>query len=370
MHLVAEERTIANMLRDAGYDTGLFGKWHCNGVFNKPEQPQPDHHGFDYWFATQNNAAPSHENPTNFVRNGQAVGPQIGFSCQIVAKEASQWISNREDRSKPFFSFVCFHEPHEPVASPEDLVERYSLVAKNRDEAQYFANVENMDAAIGDLMRTLEQLEIADNTLVFFTSDNGPETLNRYKTANRSYGTPGSLRGMKLWVYEGGIRVPGIAHWPKGIAPGQIIHEPVCSVDLLPTLATLSGARLETNRSLDGTDLAGLLTSSAKVERQTPLYWFYYRAYPQPKAALRDGDWMVLGHWDGPHLGPGGSVQQGDVDLIKKHNLAKFELYNVREDPSQSHDLANSEPQLLQRMARMLSDKYIEIRSETRQWTE
>ena len=121
MHMAAEERTIANVLRNAGYDTGLFGKWHCNGVFNKPDQPQPDQHGFDHWYATQNNAAPSHENPTNFVRNGREVGPQFGFSCRLVAQEASHWISNRADRSKPFFGFVCFHEPHEPVASPLDL---------------------------------------------------------------------------------------------------------------------------------------------------------------------------------------------------------------------------------------------------------
>jgi arylsulfatase A len=370
MHMAAEERTIANVLRNAGYDTGLFGKWHCNGVFNKPDQPQPDQHGFDHWYATQNNAAPSHENPTNFVRNGREVGPQVGFSCRLVAQEASHWISNRADRSKPFFGFVCFHEPHEPVASPVDLVEQYARVARSKDEAQYFANVENMDAAVGDLMEALEEQGFAENTLVFFTSDNGPETLSRYKTAYRSYGTPGSLRGMKLWVYEGGIRVPGIAYWPKGIAPGQTVREPVCSLDLLPTFATLSGEDISTGKALDGTDLTGLLTNGAMLERSAPLYWFYYRAYPHPKAALRDGDWIVLGRWDGPDLGPGGSVQKGDVDLIKKHNLIGFELYNLKDDPSQSRDLASSEPERLQILAKQLIEKYTEIRSEGKRWSD
>ena len=156
MHLAADQRTIANLLRDAGYDTGLFGKWHCNGLFNNPQQPQPNDHGFDHWYATQNNAAPSHQNPTNFVRNGVNVGPQVGFSCQLVAQEASQWISNRSDPSKPFFGLVCFHEPHEPVASPPETVKRYTGVASNADQAQYFANVENMDSAVGDLMKTLQ----------------------------------------------------------------------------------------------------------------------------------------------------------------------------------------------------------------------
>lgn len=368
MHLAADQPTLASMLGDAGYDTGLFGKWHCNGLFNKPDQPQPNDHGFDHWYATQNNAAPSHENPTNFVRNGDPVGPQVGFSCQLVAQEASHWIRSRKDQSKPFFSFVCFHEPHEPVASPMELVEGYTAVASNTDQAQYFANVENMDAAVGDLMKTLQELGLEENTLIFFSSDNGPETLDRYKTANRSHGSPGSLRGMKLWIYEGGIRVPGIAYWPKSIAPGQTVCEPVCSLDLLPTFANLSGGRIDKTKSIDGTDLTDLLTQGASPKRHTPLYWFYYRAYPKPKAALRDGDWMVLGHWDGPDLGPGGSVQKGDTDLIKQHKLVGFELYNIKNDPMQSQDLAGSEPERLDRLARKLREKYTQIQTEGRSW--
>ena len=173
---------------------------------------------------------------------------------------------------------------------------------------------------------------------------------------------------MKLWVYDGGIRVPGIAYWPKGIAPGQTIDQPVCSLDLLPTLATLSGGRLEPEKPLDGADLTGLLTRGTAIERLTPLFWFYYRAYPKPKAALREGDWMVLGHWDGPDLGPGGSVQKGDTDLIKKHDLVEFELYNIKEDPAQSRDLAKSQPERLQALAKKLTDKYTQIRREGRHW--
>ncbi len=368
MHMGADERTIANVLRDAGYDTGLFGKWHCNGVFNGPEQPQPDQHGFDYWFATQNNASPSHANPINFVRNGKDVGPQLGYSCQLVAKEASQWITNRKSAAKPFFGFVCFHEPHEPVDSPANLVKRYAGVAKNDDEAQYFANVENMDAAVGSLMKTLEAQGLTENTLIFFTSDNGPETLNRYKSADRSYGTVGPLRGMKLWIYDGGIRVPGIVRWPAAIKAGQTIHEPVCSVDLMPTFTRLAGGELPQSKPLDGADLTALFTHGGSVERTTPLFWSYYRAFPKPKAALREGDWMVLGYWDGPDLGPGGSVQHGDSELIKKHELVGFELYNLKDDPAQSRDLAGSEPQRLQTLAKKLVAKYTEIRDEGPIW--
>ena len=191
----AEETTIARLLQKAGYATCQTGKWHCNSHFNSPQQPQPGDFGFDHWFATQNNAAPSHENPMNFVRNGEAVGKLEGFSCQLVADEAIRWLENHAKTSpdQPFFLFTTFHEPHEPIASPPELVAKYKPVAKNEDEAQFFANVENMDNATGRLLKTLEKLGQRENTLIFFTADNGPETLNRYRGARRSYGRPGPL---------------------------------------------------------------------------------------------------------------------------------------------------------------------------------
>ncbi|MCH2602617.1 MAG: sulfatase-like hydrolase/transferase [Pedosphaera sp.] len=190
MHLRKDEVTVAGILKASGYDTAHVGKWHCNGKFNSPAQPQPGDHGFNHWFATQNNAAPSHKNPRNFVRNGKSVGPMEGYACQLVVDEGVDWLRNGRDKQKPFFLFTCFHEPHEPVASPGKMTAGYSEVARNKLEAEYFANVENMDAAVGKLMAALDELKLADNTLVFFTSDNGPETLRRYGGAARSFGSP------------------------------------------------------------------------------------------------------------------------------------------------------------------------------------
>src|SRR5688572_14900818 len=231
MHLTRDEVTIATILAQAGYSTCHVGKWHLNGRFNQPDQPQPGDHGFDHWMSTQNNAGPSHENPENFVRNGERIGPQQGFSCQIVADEAIGWLKAGRDANKPFFQFVCFHEPHEPIASPADLVEQYLPLAKspiedtrgkpgtsantdhdaqrdNQGRALFYANVANVDRAVGRILAALDELKLAQNTLVFFSSDNGPETLNRYETGWRSHGSPGPLRGMKLHCYDGGIRVP------------------------------------------------------------------------------------------------------------------------------------------------------------------
>src|SRR5262245_22873185 len=133
VHMRPSEVTLPKLLKEAGYATFLAGKWHCNTLFNSDTQPKPSDFGFDYWFAAQNNALPSHENPENFVRNGKAVGKLQGFSCNLVAKEAVDWLADRSKRKpeQPFFLYVAFHEPHERVASPPALVKRYLAAARN-----------------------------------------------------------------------------------------------------------------------------------------------------------------------------------------------------------------------------------------------
>ena len=196
VHMRAEEVTLPVVLRTAGYATAMAGKWHCNAAFNDPRQPQPGDAGFDHWMATQNNAHPSHENPDNYVRNGKRVGPLKGYSCRLAAAEGIAWLDSQRERraDQPFFLYLAFHEPHEPVKSPPELVAGYSNVARNNDEAEYFANVENVDLAVGDVLDGADRLRVADNTLVLFTSDNGPESLKRYPAGTRCYGSPGPLR--------------------------------------------------------------------------------------------------------------------------------------------------------------------------------
>ena len=174
VHLQKGEETIPARLKTVGYQTALVGKWHSSSLFNNPAQPQPDYFGFDHWFATHNNASPSHENPKNFVRNGEKVGPTEGFSCQLVVDEAISWLETTE-KEKPFYLQVTFHEPHEPIASPKEMVDEYFQYANGEPEAQFFANVANVDKAVGRLLKYLDK-NGKDNTLVIFTSDNGPET--------------------------------------------------------------------------------------------------------------------------------------------------------------------------------------------------
>ena len=365
VHLPARERTLATLLRSAGYRTAQVGKWHLNGVFNDPRQPQPGEHGFDHWFATQNNAAPSHEDPRNFVRNGAEVGPLRGYSCQLVADEAIAWLEARP-ADAPFFLFVCFHEPHEPVASPPDLVRGYEAEARSPGEAQYLANITNLDRAVGRIIERLDALGLGEDTVVLFTSDNGPETLDRYRGASRSHGSPGPLRGMKLWLYEGGIRVPGLLRWSGRVPGGQVVDVPFCGVDVLPTLCALAGVEPPADRILDGSDATPLLEGRA-FDRDRPLYWHYYRALGDPKAALREGRWMILASRVGtPALGR--NINERSMAAIKGERLERFELYDLSRDPAQQQDLAAVHPELLERLKRRLLERHAEVREEGVRW--
>ena len=224
-----EEVTIAQILQKAGYRTCHAGKWHLNSEIDGSERT-PGEAGFDHWLYTQNNAAPSHLDPTNFVRNGKRVGKLEGPSSHLVVAEAIQFLKDHE--AEPFFLNLWFHETHEPVAAADEFLKLYPK-EENLDRRHYLGDVSQMDAAVGKLMKYLDDNGLRDNTFVFFTSDNGPETLKRYANGTRSYGSPGPLRGMKLHVTEGGYRVPGIIRWPGHVKAGEVWSEPICSVDLL-----------------------------------------------------------------------------------------------------------------------------------------
>lgn len=340
VHMRKQETTIAHVLQRAGYATCMSGKWHCNSRFNARDQPQPGDAGFDHWFGTQNNAAPSHENPVNYVRNGEKVGPLEGFSCQLAADEAIHWMETRDkkDDDQPFFVYLAFHEPHEPVASPKNLVAKYAPQSKTPDQAQYFANVTNMDQAVGRVVEALDQLGERDNTLVVFSSDNGPETLNRYRSANRSHGTPGPLRGMKLWTTDAGFRVAGILNWPAKIQQPFISDATVSSLDFLPTFCELANGDLP-QRTLDGVSFLPLLDGQ-EIERPRPLIWCYYNSLNEHQVAMRLGRWKMLARLDGGNLPKLQNVNTATSDVVKSAKLTDFELYDVTSDVAESKDLA------------------------------
>jgi arylsulfatase A len=369
VHLRRDEVTLPRLLQQAGYATAVAGKWHCNARFNHPAQAQPHDAGFDHWFATQNNAAPSHQNPSNYVRNGKPVGPLEGYSCLLAAREAIGWLEQQRARKpeQPFFLYVPFHEPHEPVASPPELVAKYQGKARNENEAQYFANVENVDAAVGELLAALDRLELAPDTIVLFTSDNGPETLDRYRGSQRSYGSPGPLRGMKLWTTEAGVRVPGILRWPSQIKPGQVSDEPVSALDLLPTFSALAGVKVPARLHLDGVDFRSAFNGGA-INRSQPLFWIYFNALNEQRVALRDGPWKLLAKLDDGALPKFENVTEATAPAVREAKLTGYSLYKLTEDISEARDLTAHEPDRVRQLAAKMESLYREMTATMHVW--
>jgi arylsulfatase A len=359
MHLRKSEITVAKILQQAGYATCHVGKWHLNGAFNKPTQPQPSDHGFDHWFSAQNNAIPSHLNPNNFVRNGTPVGVQKGYSSQIVADEALQWLKSGRDATKPFFLYVCFHEPHEPIASDEKFSKLYPS-----DDPTYSAhhgNITQMDDSFGRLMRGLDELNLRESTFVMFTSDNGPAITPRHP-----HGSAGPLRNKKGSVFEGGIREPGIVRWPGKSQAGSTSDEPVCGVDFLPTVCEITGLAVPSDRKIDGASFLPVLTGGV-IRRTTPLYWHFNQAFGGPHVAMRVGDWKILATLDKPAAAGTVINEQTEADF-KSAEFAKLELYNLRDDIAESRDLASSQPAKLNELRTLVAAKYQEVRAESPVW--
>ncbi len=360
MHLRREEITVATLLRKAGYDTCHVGKWHLNGDFNLPTQPQPWDHGFNYWFSTQNNALPNHRNPDNFVRNGKPAGQLKGYAAPLVTDEAIHWLKEVRDKTKPFFMYVCYHEPHEPIASDKRFADLYPS-----DDPGYRAhhgNITQLDDSFGRLAETIDELGLRDNTFVFFTSDNGPAI-----TGIHPHGSAGPLRGKKGYLYEGGIRVPGIIRWPGHVEAGSESDVAVSGVDLLPTLCDLAGVAVPGRRTLDGISIRPLL-AGAPLERKTPLYWHFLRARGMPKIAMRIGDWKILAHLDQPDLRVTADIVPDEMRMLKTAKLARFELYNLRDDIGETRNLAEREAQQLAKLADRLRSMYADVQAASPVW--
>lgn len=343
VHLRTSEVTIATLLRRLGYATCHVGKWHLNGLFNNAKQPQPNDHGYDWWLATQNNAAPSHKNPTNYVHNGKEVGEIKGFSSHIIVDEAVRWLKDERDKKKPFLLSVWFHEPHLPIESDPKVQENYpDLVKNDPDKAQHHGNITQADAAFGRLMQALADMNLAENTIVIFTSDNGPEG-NGLK--GRTRGSTGGLRGRKRSVYEGGIRVPFMVRWPGHVPAGKTSEQPVVGSDIFATLCEVTKTPLPKDRVIDGVSFVPAF-SGKEIERKIPMYWRCAIAPEELKVAMRVGDYTILAN-------PG---------------MTKFEMYNLKTDVKQTMDLVEKEPQKFDAMKKTLLKLNAEIEAEGPGW--
>ena len=366
-HLLESEITIAEVLKSGGYSTAHIGKWHLGLPFEGHDnyKPTPARHGFDYWFATANNALPSHRNPTNFIRNGKALGEIEGYSCQIVVDEAIDWLDNSRDPDVPFFLNVWFHEPHQKVAAPEDIVESYQdpkqseglPKAQAKLASTYSATIDNTDRAIARLKQKLAEIAPLEDTLIIYASDNGSYLRNR----NRS------LRGQKGVNWEGGLRVPGIFNWPGTIPAGKTLKTPAGLVDILPTLCSLLDLELPRDRHLDGANIAPLLLGNpTEFARPQPFYWHVHRSVPI--VAIRDGKYSLVAKRDNPELSSANKTDEAWIPLIKTGGYKSYELYDLIQDPKQTTDLAKALPETLEMLKAKLLDINASIMADAPDW--
>ena len=335
-HLLLRERTIAEILKDRGYSTAHFGKWHLGLPTKNRSKPTPSHHGFDYWFTTWNNASPSHKNPNNFIRNGQTAGPMEGYSCQLVANEAIDWLDNHRHPKAPFFLNIWFHEPHAPIAAPKEIVSTYG---ESKDKAAiYSGTIDNTDRAIGRVVEKLKAMGVYDNTLIIYASDNGSYRDDR--TAN--------LRGKKGSNWDGGIRVPGIFSWPGVIRKNIAVKNPAGLVDVLPTLCGLFNLEVPQDRVIDGSDLSELLKGNPKeFKRRQPLFWHLQKS--RPIVAMREGDYSLVANPD-YEISKSNMFEESWIPIIKKGGYKDFQLFDLKKDPGQVQNIAAENPELLKQM--------------------
>ena len=409
MHLLRREVTLAEVLKRHGYDTVHLGKWHLGmPTRQKPNKPTPADHGFDYWFATGNNAQLSHRDPVNFVRNGKPVGKMHGYACQLVVDEAIAWLDEERDSDRPFFLNVWFHEPHAPIAAPDDIVSHYGKL--NDPAAIYSGTIDNTDRAIARLLEKLNQVDSPENTLIIYSSDNGSYRADRV----------GHLCGIKGSNYEGGIRVPGIFYWPGKIRKGHVVQEPAGQVDLLPTVCALLGIGTPNGVHLDGSDLSPLLTGRAdRFVRHQALFWLLPAS--SPAAAIRHGQYALVAHrnYEFPKdrrkmaalrrqieetLRRNGTLaeeirgstldkqifegfkdneaeqlrgqfirlnmfNESWIPAIKAGTYGRFELFDLAADPSQKADVSRQYPEVFEHLKKQLLTIHASIMADAPDWS-
>ncbi len=362
-HLRSRETTLAEILKGAGYDTSHVGKWHLGLPTDDRDKPTPGDHGFDHWFATANNASPSHKNPNNFVRNGEEVGELKGYSCQIVVDEAIAWLDHREDPKKPFFLNVWFHEPHAPIAAPPEIVSEYGPVpdpgkkaGKESRGSVYSGTIDNTDRAIGRLLKKLDKIGALENTLVIYASDNGSYLADR----------TGDLRGTKGQNWDGGIRVPGIFSWPGKIQKGVVSQQPAGLVDVVPTVCDLIGLDKPEGTHLDGSSIAPiLLGGGGRIERHQPLFWHLQKA--RPIVAMRDGSYSLVADPD-YELSKDNMFKEAWIPAIKSGSYTNYQLFDLAKDPNQTTNIAADQPELLEKLKKQLLEINASIMAEGADW--
>ena len=347
--------TVAKMLQQQGYATGAFGKW---GLGAPGSEGVPEKMGFDQFFGYNCQRIAHHYYPYHLWSNDQKVelkeneGTAEGlYAPQLIHNKALGFIE--DNQNKPFFLYYPSLIPHAELFAPEEYMEKYRgkfLPEKEyagTDEGERFrlgpygtqkeghaafaAMVHLLDEQVGEIMKKVEELGIADNTIIFFSSDNGPHLEGG---ADPDYfNSNGVYKGYKRDLYEGGIRVPFIANWPGKIKAGSRSDHLSAFWDMLPTFAELSGAQF--SETVDGISIVPTLLAEGNQKQHTYLYWEFHEK--GGRQALRQGDWKLVQY------------------NVNKTPQGELELYNIANDPSEEQNLAAENPEKVKELKKLMN---------------
>ncbi len=328
-YLEPEVMTVTRLLQQNGYVTGLFGKWHLG---SGPGAPLPEAYGID---SHRTNTSNDPEAKTTF----NLWSPEFrSVATKMVIDETLEFIEANKDQ--PFFVNAWFVDPHATLNPSEEQMEPYSRFSpKGVDfhgaEQVYYATVSEMDKQIGRFMQRLDEMGLAENTIVIFSSDNGPEDIHISNTSHSGVGSAGPFRGRKRSLYEGGIRVPFIVRWPKNAPAGKVDNTSVIGgVDLLPTLCSLAGVELPDGLDLDGEDMSKAFYGNPQ-QRTKPLMW--------------EWRYRIFGHT--LHRSPMLVIREGKWKLLMNPDRSRVELYDIPSDPSELNNLSEEHPQVVKRLS-------------------
>lgn len=310
--------TLNEQLGKAGYHAGLIGKWHLTGDYEK-KKGSPDKHGWDEIICSE----------TRYIAGGAYYHPYF-FMPELAAKSEGEYLTDRlnseavdfirRNQKKPFFLYLSHYSVHTKLKGKPEKTGKYESKAgagTDKNNPELAAMLESIDDGVGQILQTLRDLGLEKNTLLIFTSDNGGESK---VTSNAP------LRGGKSQLYEGGIRVPLIAYWPGKIKGSTVSSTAVNTLDIFPTFSEIANVKVPVVNQYSGTSIWPLLAGKGNVKPRN-LYWHY--------------------PLDSPHFLGGrsaGAVRSGDFKLIEFFDNGSFELYNLKNDPAETTDLAAENP--------------------------
>jgi len=330
--------TVTALLKRAGYATGHFGKWH---LAHGPG-PSPTEYGVDdhRTYATASGAPTWDLVPSEFWPK----------SSELIVDETLRFI--RANRDKPFYVNLWSIIPHAALNPTEKQMKPYEKLnfgkTWDRDRgpgiphkdphAIYFASVTDLDTQLGRLLAELDKMELSKNTLIIFTSDNGPEILQSSANGYSAGGSAGPFRGRKRSLYEGGVRMPFIVSWPGRVPAGRIENDAILSgVDLMPTVCKLAGVPMPAGHAPDGEDVSDILLGASRARTQ-PLFW----------------EWRFSITGEPFHRSPMLAVREGDWKLLMNPDRSRIELYNIPRDPTELSNQDGSQPDMVASLSEKL----------------